>query len=522
MTPNERTVYCMRSILRWFLMKRAAPFRAASIGRNGRPFGGRRRIQAVKGAGYPAALVAGFGLLTGCLDIGPPYERPAVVPVPPAYEQAATRGEPVPFDDRWWRIFDDPDLNRVMAVVLTHNWDIQRTAERILELRALAGQARASRFPQIDLDWENRKEVRRRPASGPSGDGDDRDTRSNYTLALPLSFEVDLWGRLARAEEAARAEILSAEANRRAVAQTVAAEALALYFEIESIERNLAISKRLIDNFKRNLQLVRRRYERGLASALDLRQARRILAESEAAIPLLRRDLGARQHRLAILMGRYPSAAPAREHPGDYGVRLPEVPPGLPSDLLRRRPDIQAVEARLVALNARIAEALASRFPRIVLTGRFGYQSSHLDQLLRTESELWSLANGITQPIFDAGRLKEGQAAAEARYRQGVADYARTVLTAFAEVEDALLARREQVARRELVGGFLEEARQTQLLAEKRYTRGLTRYLEVLDAQRTRFLAERDLVEADLALYINRINLWLALGGQWGEPGDVP
>jgi multidrug efflux system outer membrane protein len=339
---------------------------------------------------------------------------------------------------------------------------------------------------------------------------------------LPVSFEVDLWGRLARAEEAARAEILNAEASRRAVAQTVAAEALTLYFEIESIERRLSISYRLIENFKRNLRLVNRRYERGLASALDLRQARRILAESEAALPTLRRDLGSRQHQLSILMGRYPSTVPAREHPDDYGARLPEVPPGLPSDLLRRRPDIQSAEARLVALNARVAEALANRFPRIALTGSFGYQSSHLDQLLRSDSELWSMANGITQPIFDAGRLKAVQQAAEARYRQGVADYAQTVLTAFAEVEDALLARREQVARRELVGDFLEEARQTQILAEKRYARGLTRYLEVLDAQRTRFLAERDLVEADLALYINRVNLCLALGGPWGDPGRVP
>lgn len=472
--------------------------------------------------GAVGCFLAAVVTLTGCLNLGPDYSRPDVgVSVPATYQQVQQPGGELPYDDRWWLIFDDPELNQFMEDVLAHNWDIARTAARILELRALAGQARADRFPQIDIDWQNRKDVRKVPSSI-GGSDRERQTTSTYGLALPLFFEVDLWGRLARAEEALRADLLSAEENRRVVAQTVVAEALALYFEIESIERGLAISYQLIDNFKRNLRLVRRRYERGLASALDLRQARRILAESEAAIPNLRRDLGTRQHHLAILMGKYPLARPPRPHPDDYYQRLPEVPPGLPSDLLLRRPDIRAAEARLEGLNARVAEALASRFPRITLTGSFGYQSSHLDQLLRSDSELWSFVNGISQPIFDAGRLAEGQRAAEARYRQGVADYAQTVLTAFAEVEDALLTRREQLDRRDRVVTFLDEARHTQTVAEKRYVRGLTPYLDVLDAQRVRFLAERDLVEADLALYINRINLYLALGGDWGNPGEVP
>lgn len=462
-------------------------------------------------------------MVTGCLHLGPEYRPPVdASDMPAAFGQAVAPGHAVPYteEERWWTIFNDPELNHTMDTVLSHNWDIARTADRILELRALAGQTRADRFPQIDMEWLGRKDVREVPTG--SGGARERETTSTYDVALPLFFEVDLWGRLARADEASRAEVLRAEENRRAVAQTVVAEALALYFEIESIERGLAITDQLIENFKRNLRLVRRRYERGLATALDLRQARRILAESEATVPTLRRDLGIRQHRLAVLMGQYPSPAPPRTHPEDYYQRLPEVPPGLPSDLLRRRPDIRAAEARLEALNARVAEALASRFPRITLTGRFGYQSSHFDQLLQSDSEIWTLANGVAQPLFDAGRLQEGQRAAEARYRQGVADYVQTVLTAFAEVEDALLTRREQLVRRDRVVTFLEEARQTQLVAEKRYSRGLTRYLEVLDAQRARFLAERELVQADLALYINRINVYLALGGDWGDPGVVP
>jgi multidrug efflux system outer membrane protein len=169
-----------------------------------------------------------------------------------------------------------------------------------------------------------------------------------------------------------------------------------------------------------------------------------------------------------------------------------------------------------------VAKALADRFPRVSLTSSFGYASTSLDDLLRDESELWAFSNGITQPLFDAGRLKNRQRAAEGRYDQNVADYAQTVLQAFAEVEDALLARRERIEQRARVVSLLDEARATQRVAEKRYVRGLTPYLDVLDAQRARFLAEQDLVRADLALYVNRVNLYLALGGDWADPGPVP
>jgi multidrug efflux system outer membrane protein len=198
------------------------------------------------------------------------------------------------------------------------------------------------------------------------------------------------------------------------------------------------------------------------------------------------------------------------------------VPPGLPSDLLQRRPDIRVAEARMMAQNARVGAALADRFPRISLTGSFGYTSDSFDRLLREDSELWSYTNGITQPLFDYNRLENRQRAAEGRYDQDVANYAQTVLQAFAEVEDALQARREQLERRSRVVVLLAEARATQDVAEKRYARGLTPYLDVLDAQRARFLAEQDMIQADLALYLNRVNLYLALGGDWADPGEVP
>ncbi len=460
-------------------------------------------------------------LVCGCLNLGPDYQRPAVSEdVPVEYHQEVVVGEMVPYSDQWWRIFGKPELDDILEKVIANNWDIRRAAGRILELRAQAQIVRADRFPELDVDWQYRTEIRKLEKR--NGKGKSRETFRFYDLSLPLLHEVDLWGRLARAEEAARFDLLEAEENRIAVAQTVVSEAIRLYLEVESIERTIDVTLKLIDNFRRNAIIIERRYNRGLATALDLRQARRILANAESDIPSLRRDRGNRLHQLGVLMGAYPNLPPIRRHPENYYTRLPEVPPGLPSDLLRRRPDIRVAEARVKAQNARVATALAGRFPRISLTGSFGYSSDSLDRLIRQDSELWSYTNGITQPIFDYDRLENRQRAAEGRYDQEVASYAQTVLQAFAEVEDALLTRREQLERRSRVAILLSEARATQDVAEKRYGRGLTPYLDVLDAQRARFGAEQDMIEADLALYVNRVSLYLALGGDWADPGEVP
>jgi multidrug efflux system outer membrane protein len=263
--------------------------------------------------------------------------------------------------------------------------------------------------------------------------------------------------------------------------------------------------------------VVNRRYERGLVSILDLRQARRTLAQAEARLPALRQDLGVTQQQLAVLLGRYPKTRQARQHPEDYYQQLEPVPPGLPAELLRRRPDISASEAGLRAQNARVGERLAARFPTISLTGNLGYTSSDLSDLFRPESFLWSWAAGLVQPLFNAGRLTARQREAEARFQQGAAVYAKTVLTAFAEVEQALLTRKEQLQRRERLLKFLEEARATQRVAQSRYQRGLVGYLDVLEAQQTRFQAEENVVLADFALLNNRVSLHRSLGGGWGQ-----
>jgi len=229
--------------------------------------------------------------------------------------------------------------------------------------------------------------------------------------------------------------------------------------------------------------------------------------QGQANLPLLRQELGATQQALAVLLGQYPETQPPRKQPEDYYRQLEPVPPGLPSELLMRRPDIRAAEARLKALNAQVGIRKASRFPSITLTGSYGYSSSALGSLFQPDT-VWSMAAGILQPLFDAGKLKAGQRAAEARYSQGMAEYTKTVLRAFSEVEKALLTRKEQVERREEVMNFLVEAR---------YVRGLVDYLTVLNAQQTRFRAEDDLVLVDFAILSNRVTLHRALGGGWAK-----
>lgn len=465
-------------------------------------------------------------LLNGCMKMGPDFRRPDTgIQVPGSYQYAPTKQETPWPEDEWWRVFHNTEINRLVEEVLRNNLDIKNAAARILEMQSKLVQTRADRFPGLNLEGQVKRQQKGVDAAVVTYEDQtfqiesQRQTRtySYHYLSLAASFELDLWGRLARAEEAALANLLQAEENRQTVAQTVVAETIILYLQMEAIERQLQITKESIKNFRRNLDLVENRYERGLTSILDVRQARRILARAEVLLPSQRQDLGTTQQKLAVLLGRYPRTRPPRPQQEDYFKLLAPVPPGLPSELLLRRPDIRKAEAELRALNAKVGVAKASRFPSITLTGSSGYASYELNQLFRPDSFLWSIAAGLGQPLFDAGKLKANQRAAEARYRQGVTKYAKKVLTAFSEVEKALLTRKEQLERRDRTLKFLIEARETRKVAETRYMRGLVDYLTVLDAQQTQFQAEENLVLVDLAIMSNRVTLHRALGGGWAE-----
>jgi multidrug efflux system outer membrane protein len=462
---------------------------------------------------YCALALTTYFFLYGCINLGPDYNRPDLgIQVPESYEFEPTEKQTLEVEDRWWEVFDDRELNQLVEDALKYNWDIKQAAARILEVRARYVQVRSGRFPAVDVGGiRDRRQI---------GGGEFRDNFivDTYELTAAASFELDLWSRLKKASRAAWEDILREEENRRAVAQAVVAETSALYLDMEAVERRLQIAEQSIRAFRQSLQFAEIRYRRGLTSVLDVRQASRVLAGAETLVPQLEQDLGIIQQQLSVLLGRYPETRAPRRQPEDYFKRLAPVPPGLPSDLLMRRPDIRAAEAQLRSLNDLVGVAKAARLPRITLTGEYGWSSEDLNKLLRTENIIWNLTAGLVQPVFDAGRLKAGQRAAEARYEQGAAEYVKAVLDAFADVERALLTRELQLDRREREITFLTEARATQRVAQNRYVKGLVNYLDVLNAQITRYQAEDSLVLVDLTLLRNRVALHRALGGSWAEP----
>jgi multidrug efflux system outer membrane protein len=449
----------------------------------------------------------------GCIKMGPDFKRPDLQFAQPERFQYRTRdAKAVVPEDRWWEVFGDPEINSLVKRVLENNLDLQQAAARILELQYQVIQTRADRFPVLGVQAGAQRQ--HEPESFLGGVIPIGGTVSQYSVSLPASYEMDLWGKYARAEEASRAQLLQEEENRLTLSQSLVSEAISLYLQIQSLERRIQITLQSLKNYQDSVTFVERRYNRGLSSILDLRQARRTLNQAKGQIPQLRQELGAAQQALAVLSGEYPETRKPYPQPEDYYKKLSAIPPGLPSELLLRRPDIRGAEAQLKALNAQIGVAKASRFPSISLTGSYGYASEDLFNLFQPGAA-WSLAAGLAQPLFDAGRLKANQRAAEARYTQGVAAYNKAVLNAFREVENALLTRRKQIERRTDVLSFLVEARATQRVAQARYVRGLVDYLTVLNAQQTRFQAEDQLLQVELTILANRVTLHRALGGGW-------
>ena len=456
---------------------------------------------------------------SGCLKMGPDYQQPELgFQTPDVYHQENSETALGEVDaDRWWEAFNNPRINELVLQVAQNNLDIKKSAATVKEIQARHTQARARRFPSLYGNAEaSRSEV---PMSllGASS----QIISNDFTVSLPASFEWDVWGRLARADEAALYDLFQARETQITVVHSIVAEAVSLYLEMESLERRIAVNKLKIKNFEQNLRLVEKRYAAGLSSALEIRQTRRVLTQAQSVMPTYYQALGTVQHTLAVLVGQYPETSSIRMHPEDYFKQMVPVPTGLPSELLLRRPDIRSAEAGLAAASARIGEAKANRFPSITLTGAYGNTSDELDQLFSSGSEFWSIAAGLTGPIFDAGLRKAAHKAAIARYEQQMISYAKTVLSAFSEVETALLTREQQLIRREKLLDYLDEARGVQEMALKRYENGLVDYLNVLDAVVARFRAEEDVIGSDLTLMQNRVTLYRALGGGWPTVEDA-
>jgi multidrug efflux system outer membrane protein len=455
-----------------------------------------------------ALAVLGF-VLAGC-TLGPDYRRPPV-PTPAAWRDGVPTPDAASLADlSWWQLFQDPDLRELVRVALEENKDLRIAVTRVDQARALLGVTRAAQFPQIDAS-ASATTNRTSQNVPPRGQGVETGL---LATTLDLSFEIDLWGRLRRATEAARAELLASEEARHAVVMTLVSDVATTYLQLRELDLELEITRRNVASRRQSLQIVRDRFEGGLSSALDLRQAESELASTAAQIPDLERQITQTENQLSILLGRNPGAV-TRGLPLTGQTFPPAVPAGLPSALLERRPDIRQAESTLVAANARIGVAKAAFFPQISLTGFFGVESASLSDLFTGPSRIWQFGPTVTLPIFNAGRNRANLQLTEAQQREALLRYEQAIQQSFREVEDALIAHRK--AREELAeqDAAIRASREALAIAELRYTSGLTSYLNVLDAQRTLLTAEVAQSRTLGAQLVAVIQIYRALGGGW-------
>jgi multidrug efflux system outer membrane protein len=437
--------------------------------------------------------------------MGPNYTRPDV-PVPESYRPAAEGEAQSIADLPWWELLKDEELQKLVRIALEENKDLHQAAAAVEEFEARLGGGELAFAPQLTAT-ANAPFGRLHTVTIPRSA-----TSSNYYLQGTLSWELDLWGRVRRSNEAARADLLAQEANRRAVILELVSAVAQSYFDLRQLDLQMEITKNALQSWEESVRIAQARLRQGLTSKLDADQfeAERAGAVSRAAE--LTRAMAQKESELSVLLGRNPAAIP-RGRPLTEQQMPPGVPAGLPSDLLKRRPDIVQSEEALAAATARIGVAKASRFPTISLTGILGVASPQLSDL--GKQDFGTAGVGLIAPILNAQTLGYGQKVAEAQARQVLAQYEKTLLVAFKEVEDALVSvktSKDQSEAQELQVAALQSALH---LAEVRYKGGISNYLDVLTAKRNLFEAELSLAATRRLHLASTVLLYKALGGGW-------
>jgi multidrug efflux system outer membrane protein len=451
-------------------------------------------------------------LLASC-TFGPNYKRP-LVETPDAFRGQPAAGAGSLADLAWFELFRDDALTGLVRAALQENFELRIAAERVLQARAAYGITRADQWPEIGASaGVAAARASRRGAARGVPDGADADV-SYIEAGFNVGWELDVWGRLRRLSEAARAQYLATEEARRGVVTTLVADVSETYLVLRALDLELEIARRTRDLATESLRLTETRRSGGIASALDVRQAEQLLFTATSQIASLEREIAQAENALSLLLGRAPGDVP-RGQALEALQPPPSVPAGLPSALLERRPDIRQAEQQLIAANAQIGAAKAEYFPRISLTGFFGAQSRALSNLLSGPAVLASAGAGAAAPIFNGGRTRANVRLAEAVQREAVVQYQRTIFTALRDVADALAAHgktREQRGEQERLVQTLGESVR---LATQRYQGGLDSYLPVLDAQRNLFEGELALARLRQQEFSSVVQLYRALGGGW-------
>jgi multidrug efflux system outer membrane protein len=460
-------------------------------------------------------LLMTASLLTGC-TVGPNYHKPAVK-VPTAYHgpnddgQDQAQAQAASFADLpWWQIFQDNVLQDLIRQCLKQNYDLQTATERITQARASLKVTRSNQYPQVSV----------------TGYGTDERAFTGFpfktkyaTYAGDATFQLDLFGQLRRATESARAQLLSTEYAQKTEILTLVSDVASDYFALLSLDLQLQITRDTIKTQEDAVKLTQYRLDHGVATKLDVLQAKQVLDTANSQLPELQRQIGVEEDAISILLGDYP-------HNVTRGLRLvdqqlpPEVPAGLPSSLLARRPDISQAEQNLISANAQIGVARAAFFPQINFTGTGGGaagQTSVFTSLLDTNIGTWGVAGQITQPIFTAGRLRGNLRYAESQQRQSLIAYKQAIQFAFRDVSDALIGYQKYYEVRKAQENTVQDLSDSVATSLKRYRGGITTYLEVLDNQRSLFSAQLTLAQDRGNEFQSLVQLYKALGGGWRQ-----
>jgi multidrug efflux system outer membrane protein len=448
-------------------------------------------------------------LMNGC-TIGPDYNRPPI-DAPSDWRLIDSEAKDLA-NTPWWRQFNDPVLNTLIETALRENKDLQIAAARIEEYAGRYGMARADIFPQISGSAEyNRERVtelgENRYASGY------KTTTDTFAATLGASWEIDIWGRIRRSTEAARAELLASEEGRRAVVLSLVSSVASGYINLRDLDRQLEISRNTATSRGQSYALFKERFAGGIISDLELSQNRSQYEEALASIPSLEKAITQQENGLSVLLGRNPGQIPRGRNIDQ--LTLPAVVAGLPSDLLERRPDIRQAEQTLIAANARIGVAKAAYFPSISLTGAFGSASGDLGDLFKGPSKVWNYSAPVTMPIFTAGKIAGSVREAEAIQQQALLGYQQAVQNGFREVNDALADQQHTTKQLAAQKSQVDSLRQYAGIARLRYDNGYTDYLAVLDAERSLFNVELAYTQTQGALHLALVNLYKAMGGGW-------
>ena len=462
--------------------------------------------------GRVLSAVLSSGLLVGCV-VGPKYHRPAVQ-TPNAFRDFAPDSQQQAqlasyADLPWWQVFQDPKLQELIRTALKQNYDLQLATERINSARAQVAITRSSLFPQVS-------------ANANFNGGKDNTTQFKYnflTLVGDAAFQVDLFGRLRQATAAARAELLATEDARQTVILTLVSDLASDYFTLLQLDLELQITRETVKTQTDSVKLTQRRLDRGVATKLDVLQAQQVLDTANAQIPDLERQIAQEENAISILLGQYPQGI-ARGLPLVEQTLPPEVPPGLPSSIIERRPDIREAEQILIASNAEIGVAKAQFFPQIALTGSAGGsfgRSSAFSSLMASQIAFWTYGVQVSQPIFTGGALVGNLHLAKSENAQALIVYRQTIQRAFGDVSDALIGYKKFHEVRLRQQDTVSDLEETVRVSSLRYKGGTTTYLEVLDGQRSLYGAQLTLALAWGDEYRSLVQLYKALGGGWQQ-----